>query len=57
MNYMVCGDKYRICVLTDRLIRLEYSESGKFEDRLTMMVANRNLQCDIKSMRREDGCL
>lgn len=57
MNYMVCGDKYRICVLTDRLIRLEYSESGKFEDRLTMMVANRNLQCDIKSMRREDGFL
>ena len=30
MDYMVCGDKYRISVLTDRLIRLEYSESGWF---------------------------
>ncbi len=57
MDYMVCGDKYRISILTDRLIRLEYSESGEFEDRLTMMVANRDLKCAAASVRRESGFL
>jgi alpha-glucosidase (family GH31 glycosyl hydrolase) len=57
MDYMVCGDKYRISVLTDRLIRLEYSENGQFEDRLTMMVAGRDLKCEAQSVRREDGLL
>ncbi len=37
------GDKYRISVLTDRLIRLEYSRDGKFEDRPTFAVINRSL--------------
>lgn len=36
------GEKYRITVLTERLIRLEYQEDGKFEDRLTEMVINRS---------------
>ncbi len=57
MDYMVCGDKYRISVLTDRLLRLEYSENGQFEDRPTMMVENRALKHDIKSVRREGGLL
>ena len=36
------GDFYRITVLTDRLIRLEYSVTGSFNDKLTDLVQNRN---------------
>lgn len=39
---MVCGDKYRFTVLTNRLIRIEYNENGMFEDRATQTVVNRN---------------
>lgn len=38
---MVVGEKYRFTVLTSRLIRIEYSESGYFEDRATQTVINR----------------
>ena len=37
------GDKYRITVLTERLIRLEYNENGMFEDYPTELVWYRNL--------------
>lgn len=30
---IVSGEKYRFTVLTDRLIRMEYSPIGEFEDR------------------------
>ena len=36
------GDKYRITVLTERLIRLEYNENGVFEDNPTELVMCRN---------------
>ena len=36
------GNKYRITVLTERLIRLEYSENGVFEDYPTELVWYRN---------------
>ena len=36
------GERYRISILTDRLVRLEYNEDGIFEDRMTQMVTNRN---------------
>ena len=36
------GDKYRITVLTERLIRLEYNENGFFEDYPTELVWYRN---------------
>lgn len=39
---IVKGDKYRFTILSDRLIRLEYSENGVFEDRATVHVFNRN---------------
>ena len=32
---VVSGEHYRITVLTDRLLRLEYSAAGRFEDRAT----------------------
>ena len=37
------GNKYRITVLTERLVRLEYSDTGIFEDYPTELVINRNL--------------
>lgn len=46
---MVQGDTYRISILTDRLIRLEYSISGQFEDCATQTVLNRNF--DIPNFR------
>ena len=36
------GRKYRITVLTERLVRLEYNEDGVFEDRPTELVWNRD---------------
>lgn len=36
------GKYYRITILTERLLRLEYNPSGVFEDRLTELVVNRN---------------
>ncbi len=38
----VKGEKYRITVLTEGLVRLEYSEDGVFEDRPTQMALNRD---------------
>ena len=39
---MVTGAKYRFTVLTSRLIRLEYSSTGQFEDRATKLAICRN---------------
>lgn len=36
------GQKYRITILSDVLVRLEYSDTGYFEDRPTELVCNRN---------------
>ena len=36
------GDTWRITVLTSRLVRLEYSETGRFTDSATQMVADRH---------------
>ena len=40
---IIKGSKYRITILTERLIRLEYNEEGIFEDRPTELVWFRNL--------------
>ena len=39
---IISGEQFRISVLTDRLIRLEYSESGTFTDEETSAVVCRN---------------
>ena len=39
----VTCDKARFTVLTDRLIRMEWSEDGVFEDRATLAIVNRDL--------------
>ena len=36
------GKNYRFTVLTDSLLRLEYSRTGEFEDRATQTVWNRD---------------
>ena len=40
---IVKGDNYRFSIITPRLIRMEYSENGVFEDRATQSVVNRRL--------------
>jgi alpha-glucosidase (family GH31 glycosyl hydrolase) len=42
------GKKYRITVLTERLLRLEYNEEGIFEDRPTQLALFRNF--DVPSL-------
>ena len=41
-NAMVAGEKYRFTVLTDRLIRAEYQEDGRFVDEPTQIVICRD---------------
>jgi alpha-glucosidase (family GH31 glycosyl hydrolase) len=40
---VVRGERYRITVLTDGLVRLEYAEDGVFEDRASTFALNRRL--------------
>ena len=39
---VIQGKKFRITVLTERVVRLEFSESGVFVDRPTQLIINRN---------------
>ncbi|MDO4297898.1 MAG: glycoside hydrolase family 31 protein [Lachnospiraceae bacterium] len=53
---IVAGEKYRITVLTEGLVRLEYSEDGVFEDRATQMAFYRDFpSSDYRVVRTEDG--
>ena len=38
----IVGKKFRITVLSHRLVRIEYSEKGLFEDRPTSLIINRS---------------
>ena len=40
-EYIFKGERYRITILSDVLIRLEYSDTGKFNDYPTIQVINR----------------
>lgn len=53
---MVTGERYRITVLTEGLLRLEYSQDGDFEDRPTQMAFFRDFPpADYRIIRKEDG--
>ena len=53
---VVKGEKYRITMLTEGLIRMEYSEHGVFEDRATQMAFFRDFpETDYKILSNEDG--
>lgn len=54
---MFTGEKYRITVLTERLVRLEYSETGTFEDRPTKIVEKRNFPTPEFKVKDETGIL
>ena len=47
---VITGENYRISVLTESLVRLEYSEGGVFEDGQTQVVQNRDfgpVACEV----------
>lgn len=41
---IIQGNKYRITIITERLIRFEYNENGIFEDRPTELIWYRNFE-------------
>lgn len=52
----VKGDNYRITMLTEGLVRLEYSPDGVFEDRGTQMVLYRNFpKTEYRVIHTKDG--
>ena len=55
-SMVVCGN-CRISVLTDCLFRIEYSESGIFEDHATQSVVNREFPKVDYTVREENGFL
>ncbi|WP_040162103.1 glycoside hydrolase family 31 protein [Nigerium massiliense] len=53
---VVRGDTWRITVLTDRLLRLEYSADGRFEDRATQVVLHRDFPpVDFRVIEKGEG--
>lgn len=53
-NVIYMGDKVRVTVLTERVIRVERSENGIFEDAPSQMIVNRNTP-DVKFESKEFG--
>ena len=51
------GEKYRITLLTERLVRLEYSQTGTFFDDLTEQVINRNFEIPKFTVHQDDKFL
>ena len=47
---VIRGETYRFTVLTPAMIRLEYSETGRFSDGLTQTVINRNFPTPVFHM-------
>ena len=54
VSNIIQGKKYRITVLSELLVRLEYSETGEFEDRPTELVQTRKFP-SIKFDKKEDN--
>ncbi|MGR1196427.1 TIM-barrel domain-containing protein [Alloscardovia omnicolens] len=55
---VIAGDKWRIGVITNSLLRFEWSESGVFEDKPTQVVVNRNIDDDVTiNVTERDGLL
>lgn len=50
---IIQGNKYRISVISERLVRIEYSASGQFLDRPTQLVKRRNLGLPDFSLRQD----
>ena len=54
---VVAGSRYRITVLTDGLLRLEYAEDGVFEDRASAFALHRDLPVPAFTVRETDAAL
>lgn len=54
---IVAGEKYRFTILTSRLIRIEYSETGCFEDRAPQTVINREFDVPKFDVQESNGIL
>ena len=54
---VIQGLKYRITILTERLIRFEYNEKGIFEDRPTELVWFRNFEKPDFSVKEDEKYL
>lgn len=53
---MVMGAQYRITMLTEGLVRLEYSQDGEFEDRATQFAFYRDFpKTEYRLVKTEDG--
>ena len=52
---VVKGDTWRITVLTDSLLRLEYEENGMFREGATQVVINRDFAPVPFTVKRESG--
>ncbi|QQO09177.1 glycoside hydrolase family 31 protein [Breznakiella homolactica] len=51
---VIRGKNYRFTVLTERLVRIEYDETGAFEDRPTQITVNRNFETPRFSLTEDD---
>ena len=51
------GANYRISVITERIIRLEFSPSGQFNDRPTQLIKKRNITTPEFSIRQDANIL
>ena len=54
---IVLGNVYRFSVISERIVRLEYSPTGQFNDRPTQLVKRRNLGLPDFSLRQDTHIL
>ena len=54
---MVVGRKYRITVITERVVRLEYSPNGKFVDIPSQLIQSRNFGLPEFTIRQDSNFL
>ena len=54
---IVQGEKYRITVISERVVRLEFSETGQFLDRPTQLIKKRNIGIPDFAVRQDANIL
>ncbi len=54
---VIQGSKYRISVISERVLRLEYSESGQFLDKPTQLIKKRNIGIPDFAVRQDANIL
>ncbi len=54
---IIQGSRYRISVISERIVRLEYSPEGRFNDRPTQLIRKRNIGLPDFSLRQDTNIL